>query len=281
MKIRTTVLLLASLQVNALSITPVHVGSISIDTSIYDLGYYGCSFVPGPGIEWQSNDKRLYGDILLQGFRKKNSNQIDIYSFNGKIGTTVLPMCNEKNTTDVIEEIVLSCTMLDDDIEWESLVTYRKQSVAGLFFKVFDHDGTEILADSGPAFYGFDGNNTYIVMLTGNIFRLNYDTWRFRTNISSESPKTLSKTKSIQSSPMQIYGLPGGDYRVTLSPSSGNQINFQMFDLLGRCVFDKQIENLNRSVSFTVPEGNVPNSPFIAKVNDGNNTVVKKQIPVK
>jgi hypothetical protein len=176
--------------------------------------------------------------------------------------------------------------MIDDDNEWESLVNYRIQSGTGTtsaYFKVFDHNGTEILADSGMAFYGFDGNNTYIVNLTGNIFgrRLNYDSWLFRTNISTESPKTLAKAKSIQQSPMQIYGLPGGDYRVTLTPSSGNQINFQMFDLLGRCVFDKQIENLNRPVSFTVPEGNVPNSPFIAKFNDGNNSIVKKQIPVK
>jgi hypothetical protein len=273
--------LLLILPLKIMGITPVHVCSVSIDTSIYDyLGF--CSFAPGPFIEWQSNSEMLYGNTFAEAFRKKESINVDIYSFNGQIGTAVVPMLSE-NTIGLIREIVLSCTMLDDDNEWESIVIYEKQSNNHRFFKAFDHDGTEILADSGHAFYGFDGNNTYIVRFIDNYFgrRFNYDTWRFRTNIASQSPKSLSKTKSTQQSFMQIYGLSDGNYKVSLTPSSGNQVHFQMFDLMGRCVFSKQIENLTKPVSFTVPEGSVPNSPFIAKVKDGNETLYKKQIPVK
>jgi hypothetical protein len=272
-----------------LGITPVHLGRVSIDTSLYDFDFRGSvGFVPGPFTEGRlypgdnGNPQDENSPMAMGAFLKKNSNQYDIYSFIGKIGTTIVPILNDPDKR--IYKITFSCEMLDNDASWETIVNYGVKDNNGTYnrlFKIFDDDGTELLADSGYARYGFDGNNTYVVTYYGGFDKFRIDSWRFRTNISSDSPKTLAKTKTMQSSSMQIYDLPGGDYRVTLTPSSGNQINFQMFDLLGRCVFDKQIENLNRPVSFTVPEGNIPNSPFIAKVNDGNSTIVKKQIPVK
>ncbi|HEX2956890.1 MAG TPA: hypothetical protein VHO70_08655 [Chitinispirillaceae bacterium] len=280
MKIKNTVVVafIFTLSIRTLGVTPVHVGRVSIDTSLY-YGF-GCYYVPGPSTNWQDSRDYDNGQMILQSWQKRGTKQVDIYSFNGKIGTTIIPIINEVSSD--LMHVILSRTMVDDDDGWEALVNYHSENNTNYKFIVYEEDGTVLLADSGSALYGFDGNNTYVVQWNIlNTRHITYDSWRFRTNISAESPKSLAKTKSIQQSPMQIYGLSGGDYRVTLSPSSGNQINFQMFDLLGRCVFDKQIGNLNRPVTFTVPEENVPNSPFIAKVNDGNNSVVKKQIPVK
>jgi hypothetical protein len=265
------------LPLSVMGVTPVHMGRISVDTTLYEAGIESyCRFIPSPFVSGvrDMNDYTKIQTYLIP-FLKKNSNKIDIYSLNGYIGSSVIPIIKEEK----VFQILLSCKIIDDDDGWESIVWYSKNEIE-IYFKVFDDAGDELLADSGRALYAADLNNTFVVTWRPGSFPY-YDSWRFRTNLSSESPKSLAKTKSIQSSPMQIYGLSGGDYRVTLSPSSGNQINFQMFDLLGRCVFDKQIQNLTSPVSFTVPEENVPNSPFIAKVNDGNGSVVKKQIPVK
>lgn len=277
------IVLVVILPLRVMGVTPVHMGRVSVDTSLYDFNAnFSMQCIPGPFTGWQpypgvfENLEVHSNSMLMLAFLKKNSKQFDIYSFGGKIGTSVIPIIRE---TAISCNIIFSCNMIDDDAGWEAIVNMSKDNGIGFF--VFDDDGTQLLADSGSAYYGFDGNNTYIVTYSTKYGNYIYDSWRFRTNLSVESPKSLAKTKLIQSSPMQIYGLSGGDYRVTLSPSSGNQITFQMFDLLGRCVFDKQIQNLTSPVSFTVPEANVPNSPFIAKVNDGNGSVVKKLIPVK
>ncbi len=55
----------------------------------------------------------------------------------------------------------------------------------------------------------------------------------------------------------------------------------QLFDLVGRCIFSKQIDNISQHVSFTIPESNLPQTPFIAKVSNSNGSVVKKEIIVK
>jgi hypothetical protein len=169
--------------------------------------------------------------------------------------------------------------MIDDDAGWESIVNYNSYSGDSRIFgfKVFDDNGTVLLSDSGSGVYGFDGNSTFVVIYNNYHIK----TWRFRTNIMNSSAPSLAKTKVVQTSPMQVFGLSGGDYRVTLSPTNGNQNNFQMFDLMGRCLLTKQIDNITSPVSFIIPENSVPNSPFITKVNDGNQSFYKKQIPVR
>jgi hypothetical protein len=127
------------------------------------------------------------GEMFLQAFKRKSSNQFDLYSFDGKIATSTVPFINESEPS-----ISFSRTMLDDDGGWESIVNYSIVTNDNIinpkladFFKVFDNDGTELLADSGRAYYGFDGNNTYVITWNnpyGNSF---YDSWRFRTNIST------------------------------------------------------------------------------------------------
>ena len=171
--------------------------------------------------------------------------------------------------------------MIDGDDGWESIVNYKDVlDYSRSNFKVFDENGNELLAESGIAMYGFDGKNTYVVVMTG-VLPLGIKSWQFRTDVLDQNSKSLAKTKSIHQAQMQIYGLSDGNYKVSLIPSSGNQVQFQMFDLMGRCIFSKQLENLKTPVTFTIPESNIPNSPFIAKVKDGNETLYKKQIPVR
>jgi hypothetical protein len=262
---------------NILGEKPVLAIDYSIDTSLYTGDHLLLLYtVPGPLITDQIISGSHGNTMLAWVFRKKNSNQYDIYSFEGKCGTSTIP---ETSYPDDGASGILSQTMIDDDVGWESIVNYHwyKDNIACNKFKVFDDNGTELLSDSGNGAYGFDGKNTYIVSCTDYHIK----SWRFRTNIMNTSSSSLAKTKAVQSSPMQIYGLSGGDYRVTLSPSNGNQLSFQMFDLMGRCVLSKQINNLTSPVSFIIPENNVPKSPFIAKVNDGNQSFYKKQIPVR
>jgi hypothetical protein len=278
-------LIFLPLKVNG--VTPVHC-RVSIDSSIYDFShYYYISFVPGPFTDWKStpfsygpNDLNS-SPMVVQAFRKKNSNQFDLYTFSGKIGTSVVPIINGYDI--YVSSIIFSRDLVDDDASWESIINYRKESVSDLSiktFKVFDDDGTELLADTLNAYYGFDGNSTYIIACNGERQNFSYDSWRFRTNIASSS-SSLAKAQAVSTGLMRIYGQDDGNYRVTLSPSSGNQVNFQMFDLLGRCVFSKQINNITSPQSFTIPESNIPNSPFIAKVSDKNGSLYKKQIPVR
>jgi hypothetical protein len=252
-------------------ITPVFVGEYKVDTSLYNEGSLPAIYLPGPFMI-KGTDMGSYGDqMLLKAYQKKNSNQVDFYSYTGKIGTSIVPIDNKP-----VRLILFSRNMLDEDANWESIVQYM--SPEGFYIsKVFDDDGTELLSDSSALYYGFDGNSTYV---TGGYFDYYFKAWRFRTNIASSSP-SLAKSQAMSPGLMTIYGQDNGNYRVTLSPSSGNQVNFQMFDLLGRCVFSKQINNITSPQTFTIPESNVPNSPFIAEATDKSGSYYKKQIPVR
>lgn len=80
---------------------------------------------------------------------------------------------------------------------------------------------------------------------------------------------------------MRLFGMPDGGYRVSLLPSTGGQTELQLFDIAGRCVFTKMLESVKSPMSFTIPENNIPNSPFIAKVRNGAGSYVQKQVPVR
>ena len=66
-----------------------------------------------------------------------------------------------------------------------------------------------------------------------------------------------------------MYGLHDGGYQVTFPSSSDNTTIFQQFDLMDCCLFTRQLKNLSTPATFTIPEGNVLNSPFIAKATKG------------
>jgi hypothetical protein len=270
-------ILVIVLSQNVCGIEPVLVTDYTIDTSLYIGGVTQMGqIVTGP-FTISAITQGSYRTMMASAFRKKNSNQYDIYSFEGKCGSSIIPVVDAPNYS---SSVLLSQTMIDDDAGWESIINYTLYTDNGYHsydFKVFDDSGAELLSDSGRGVYGFDGNSTYVVKYGDYHIK----SWRFRTNIMNTSAPSLAKTKVVQTSPMQVFGLSGGDYRVTLSPTNGNQINFQMFDLMGRCLLTKQIDNITSPVSFIIPENSVPKSPFITKVNDGNQSFYKKQIPVR
>ena len=62
-------------------------------------------------------------------------------------------------------------------------------------------------------------------------------------------------------------------------PGGGTSI--QIFDFLGRQVFKKMVNDVKEPMSFTVLSGDMPNSPFVARVNNQNGAYVKKGMPVR
>jgi len=209
------VVLIVILPLPVSGVTPVHIGEVFIDTSLYEkMGNIPVvrKYVPGPFTMSDASSEPSRGHMLVVALLKKNSNQFDLYSFNGKIGTSVIPMIREPG---YFFFVAFSCTMIDGDSDWETLVNYyRSDNIEDreYYFKVFDNDGTELLSNSGQAFYGSDGNSTFVIKYQQNFSSTEpwMDTWRFRTNISF-SP-TLSKTKASPPGIMQIYGQDNGSY---------------------------------------------------------------------
>lgn len=168
----------------------------------------------------------------------------------------------------------LSQTYVDNDPQWEAILIFENENR----FLLLDHDGTELLRDSTSSLcYGFDGNSTYIA----GWGQWSFKTWRLRTNISSAASPSLGKKKAASPGTMVVHGLNNGNYRVTLTPSSGNGAIFQLHDLLGRCLLTKSIKDFNGPVTFTIPNNKVPKTPFIAETKSESSALRKKVIPVK
>jgi hypothetical protein len=248
----------------------------AIDSLTYDLknkgDYY---FFPSPNTQVILFNSSISSGYYLFACRKKNTEQFDIFSFGGKIGTVTIP-----NTIGSIINVLLSQTFIDEDAEWESIVDYHLPQDTRNLFKVLDGNGVVLLSDTGSGRYGFDGQNTYVVTQSESALKTTVKAWRFRTNVSVASPNTLAKSASAIPHAMMTYG-PTGDYRVTIAPTGGGKTSVQVFDMLGRTVFSKNIDNIISPVSFTIPERGLPQSPFIAKVKDEKGMVVKREIPIK
>ncbi|MBN1575084.1 MAG: endo-1,4-beta-xylanase [Chitinispirillaceae bacterium] len=73
---------------------------------------------------------------------------------------------------------------------------------------------------------------------------------------------------------------PAGNYRILLDPSAGNG-SLQLFDLRGRCIVAKRVDNISGPSAFIIPESGMPRSPFVARVTDKNGTHVQREIPVR
>jgi hypothetical protein len=253
---------------------------LNVDTSLYltdqASDIYAFYIFPDPELMEASDllQKMASCGMLAKVYRKKNSNAYDIYSFSGKIGSGILPDSTECRRI----YVCLSRTFINDDPAWECLAVYEHYDNTKVFytFKVFNSDNTVLLSGSGGAGYGYDGQNTYVYSTDGS----HYKAWRFRTNVSSSSPNALSKTASSFPHAMMTYG-PTGDYRITLAPAGGGKTSVQLFDMLGRNIFSKNIDNITSPMSFTISENNVPQSPFIAKVKDERGVSMKREIPVR
>jgi hypothetical protein len=214
--------------------------------------------------------------MSLFALLKKNSNQYDIFSFTGKIGSIIIPLLSDSIGD---ARVFISQTFINNDDGWESIVDYYNRDGAFLF-KLYNENGNVLLSDSGEAFYWFDGQNTYVSSHYGGYTRpVIIKTWKFRSNISSSFSPGLGKTAG-QSVPIMQFG-PTGDMRVSLQPASGGKTSVQLFDMLGRIVYTKIVDNINQAVSFTVLSNQVPNSPFLSKVKNGNGTNVQTMFPMR
>jgi hypothetical protein len=242
--------------------------SWKMDTTLYE--EIVAQIIRGPeneGSYWNQPSPYYISPDFMPVYRKKTTNQYDLYSFAGKIGSITIPI------SDHIDFLFLSQTFIDADTGWECIVIYYSKSI---LFNVFDENGNKLLADTGTAFYGFDGYNTYVCSYDYG-FR-SFKSWRFRTNVSTISPGGLAKSTSSPR-PMMTY-LPNGNFRVSLQPTSSGQTSIQIFDMLGRQCFSKTIQDLQKTQSFIVPSGSVPRSPFVAKANNADRAAYGKAIPV-
>jgi hypothetical protein len=164
---------------------------------------------------------------------------------------------------------------------------------AGKGFLLVDDDGSTILSDicQDPyndtlryaSNFGFDGNSTYLCVEKSkgtNPSPSPYKLYRFRTNISPTKPQSLSK-KAAGPNTMMFFGPSAGDYRISLLPSGGGKTSVQLFDMMGRQVFESQVDDITRPFSITIPAEQTSRTPFITRVRDKNGSVVKKEIPVR
>jgi hypothetical protein len=258
---------------NAKAATPPQANYCTFDTSVYESYPAEVSCFPGPHEQIAHASSGETNGILCSVYKKKGSNQYDIFTLTGKIGSIIIPSYGTSN------EILISQTFIDEDADWECIENYRNYPETFLHSVVLDADGTVLLSDTGSRSirYAYDFQNTYVYRQVGDY---SYKYWRFRTNVSSSSPNALSKTAGSFPHAMMAYG-PTGDYRIRLAPAGGGKTSVQLFDMLGRNVFSKNIDNITSPVTFTIPENNVPQSPFIAKVKDEKGVSIKREIPVK
>ncbi len=223
----------------------------------------------------------------LSVYHKKNSDQFDFLSFSGKVGSMVIPgtiLPKQTETSEFSTQLLFSRTFIDADEGWECIINYQKNdgNPDADFFRVVDNDGTQLFSDSGSAFYSYDGCSTYIFRrLNPLTYHPSTRYWRCRTDLLADAaPRALSK--SAASGPLLMTAfMPAGGYRISFAPSAGGKTTVQLFDMLGKLVFSKNVGEITRPVSFTVPEAGMPQTPFIAKFANEKGTVVRKEIPVR
>jgi hypothetical protein len=242
---------------------------LKMDTTQYmnpDIGII-CVQIPGAqGIQYNGLGGK---DFVSTSFRaivwkKLNSDQYDIFSYSGKVGSVTIPQSLELEFGGYA---LISQTIVDNDNGWEYIANLNRN------FKVIDDNGTVMLADSGFAFYGYDGQNTYVGS-NWNSLKI----WKFRSNINASNPPVAKSTTSAPA-PMMILG-EQGDFRVTLEASKNGQTTFQIFDMLGRQVYCKFIQENKLKTSFIIPSQVIPNSPFVARVINSDGTYIKKEVPI-
>jgi len=246
-----------------------------IDTTKYEYSPITTYVVPHPNVNAMPFIYSISGGLVdntnlyCQAVKLKNSKQYDIYTLEGKVGTISINIPNGAMGFNAI----ISQTILDNDNGWEYILNYRDTLSSIDMFTVVDDNNAALLSDSGFANYGFDGQNTYVMSYLPDG---SCKVWKFRSNVSSTSPG-LAKT-SASAAPIMAL-MPSGNFRINLAPSSNGQTSIQLFDMLGRLVFAKNIQDMKTQTSYVIPSTNVPKSPFMTKVNNGSGVFYQKEIP--
>jgi hypothetical protein len=245
-----------------------------IDTAQYEGVAIQCNAIQAPNIIYNSTYGMAYTiNAWAKALKKKRSNQYDIFTLQGKSSSVTIPASIVPQGT-ILNSLIFSQTIIDNDSGWEYIAGFYDTVNEGHFpFKVVDDNGTVLLADEGYASYAYDGQNTYVT--SGMLYPDKI--WKFRSNVSTMAP--LAKSAAAGPAPIMAL-MPSGGFRVSLQPASGGT-SVQIFDMLGRQVFGKIIQDIKTPTSFMIPAGNVPSSPFIAKVNNSNGSFFKENIPVR
>jgi hypothetical protein len=232
-------------------------------------------FFPGPN--FYSTDLSG-GGVNIYVYKAKNTDRYDFFSFTGKVSSMVIPAATVGVTEPEYHSILFSQTFIDNDTGWECIVNYYDASKNyAEHFKVFDGNGSLLLSDTGLGTYGFDGFSTYVVQRP---MSMQIKAWRFRSAVSVASPGPLAKTAAGASRAMMTFGM-NGDYQIRLAPADGGKTSVKVFDMLGRNIFTKYIDEVRSPVTLTIPESGLPHTPFIAKVQDEMGVTVKREVPIK
>jgi|WetSurMetagenome_2_1015567.scaffolds.fasta_scaffold143907_2 hypothetical protein len=260
--------------------------SVTIDTTLYEMTIYkaiNAVFIPSAipmDATMNPNIGTSFPGTVFLAYRRKGSTTVDIFSLSGKIGSVTLPLVDDIPTAPAYTYL-FSQTIIDADEGWECLRVVKGGSSDP--FTLFDSDGTQLLSDSGTAFYGYDGKDTYVISATHAMASYSivaYRCWRFRTDVASASPSSPLKKTLSSPGPMMTFGA-AGNFQVMLQPAGGGKTSVQLFDCIGRLLFDKTIDNITKPTTFTIPEYDVPKTPFIAKFRDNNGNTIRKAIPVR
>jgi len=248
------------------------------DTVKYDFEMFRSAiFIPFPDYSVSPINVWALGSGFsnVAGLRKGTA-IVDIFSFGRVVGSTTInnvPL----DGMDGLYSMVFSQTIIDADSDWECIFEYYNNSTHKYY--LIDDDGRVMLSNDKSMYFATDGNSTYVTENSSPRTIASYKFWRFRTNLAQSSAPNLAK-KSNAPLPMMVFGA-GGNYNISLQPAGAGKTSVQLFDFLGRVVFDKTIDNITKPVTYTIPEKSLPQTPFIAKVKNGDVTAVKKEIPVR
>jgi len=216
--------------------------------------------------------------------KKKNSNQYDIFSGIGKIGSISIPQSLYHSSNYQLQSLCVSQTFVDADLGWEYIAGFQDTGYSSPtypdtpYVSLVDDNNTVLLSQKGYGFsfaFGNDAQNTYCYLFqNGQIAK----TWRLRTGISLTQP--LAKS-AVSASPATIFMPPSSSsMRVSLSPSSSGT-SIEMFDMLGKLVFSKNMSAIKSPTTFTIPTSGLPRSPIISKIENSNGRFIEKILPIK
>lgn len=242
------------------------IATFTIDTSLY---------TSTPITVAQDPVNYHWGDYCA-AYRKKNSDQVDLFNFKGKVASITVPFSTIPSSSSLYMTYV-SQTFIDNDSGWESSISYYNTTGTDITynFKLFDDNGTVLLSDVGFASLVYDGKNTYVCAATNSGLR---KAWQFRINIAAAFP-ALQK-QSVLEQPSISFN-PSGVFRVALNKTANGETTIQLFNLLGQAFYLQTIPANMSNFNFTIPSIGIPASPFITKISNENGDYTQKFIPVK
>jgi hypothetical protein len=189
--------------------------------------------------------KEYHLGTLYLAFRKKGTTTVDLFSMSGKIGSITLPKDQQ------FYSYLFSQKIIDADEGWECLASTNW--IYGRF-TLFDDDGSKLLSDTGTAFYGFDGKDTYVIAqysFPDRYATMKYKSWRFRTNIAPPQSPSLPKRTSSFPQTMMTFGQTE-NYQIALKPGDGGEMSVRIFDRTGGLLYEKTIDDITKARRDTI-----------------------------